>query len=194
VTIIPAGYAQANWIMGGTGLPQGAQVTLGFSIGGYAGDAADLADLCIDEWVARIKPITPASITLSSVLVKFGPDATGPSVDVSAGEVGSGGGTATAPNTAWLVHKVTALGGRAGRGRMYWPGVQESEVDSAGQLSTAFRNGAQTNMTAMLGAFTLLNAVPVVLHGEASPITTPTVITVLRVDGTAATQRRRLRG
>ena len=194
MTIVPAGFAQVNWKMGGTGLPNGAEVTLGFDVSGYAGDPDTLGALAVTQWVNEVGTITPSSIILNSVLVKFGPDLTGPSAEVSAGDPGTGGGAQTAPNTAWLVHKVTALGGRAGRGRMYWPGVQESEVDAAGNLSAAFVSGAQTNMTAMLAAFTLVDAIPVVLHGEISPITTPTPITVLRVDGRAATQRRRLRG
>jgi hypothetical protein len=47
------------------------------------------------------------------------------------------------------------------------------------------------NFLADLGTALLI---PVVLHGATSPLSTPTTILELNVDGVAATQRRRLRG
>jgi hypothetical protein len=77
---------------------------------------------------------------------------------------------------------------------MYWPGVQESEVDPSGTLSGAFVTGAQTAMDNFLADLGTALLIPVVLHGATSPLSTPTTILELNVDGVAATQRRRLRG
>lgn len=194
MALIPSGFAQINWKFTGTSCPNGAEVTLGVDISSYAGTPAAAAGDAIAAWTASIDAITPATVTLASVLVKFGPNATGPSAEVTSGNAGSGGGASTSPNVCWLVHKNTALGGRAGRGRMYWPGVQESEVDPSGALTTAFQTGAQTAMNTFLSSLATDLLIPVVLHGAASPLSAPTTITSFTVDGRAATQRRRLRG
>jgi hypothetical protein len=192
--VIPSGFAQINWKFTGTSCPNGAEVTLGVDISSFSGSPADAAGDAITAYNDNVDPIMPATVTLASVLVKFGPNATGPSAEVSSGNAGSGGGASTSPNVCWLVHKTTALGGRAGRGRMYWPGVQESEVDPSGTLSGAFVTGAQTAMDNFLGDLGTALLIPVVLHGAASPLSSPTTILELNVDGVAATQRRRLRG
>ena len=194
MALIPSGFAQINWRFTGTSCPNGAEVTLGANISSYTGSPADAASDAIAAYNDNVDGIMPGTVTLSSVLVKFGPNATGPSAEVTSGNTGSGGGVSATPNVAWLVHKSTALGGRAGRGRMYWPGVQESEVDPSGVLSGAFVSGAQTAMDAFLSDLGLALLIPVVLHGAASPLSSPTTITELTVDGRAATQRRRLRG
>lgn len=194
MALIPSGFAQINWKFAGTSAPNGAEVTLGVDISSYTGTPADAAGDAIAAYNSAVDSIMPATVTLASVLVKFGPNATGPSAEVTSGNAGSGGGASTSPNVAWLVHKNTALGGRAGRGRMYWPGVQESEVDPSGNLTTAFQTGAQTAMNNFLAALATDLLIPVVLHGAASPLSAPTTITGLTVDGRAATQRRRLRG
>ena len=194
MAVIPSGFAQINWKFTGTSAPRGAEVTLGVNISSFAGSAADAAAAAITAYNDNVDPITPATVTLASVLVKFGPNATGPSAEVPSGNAGSGGGASASPNVAWLVHKVTALGGRAGRGRMYWPGVQESEVDPSGTLSSAFVTGAQTAMDGFLADLGTALLIPVVLHSETSPLSAPTTITELTVDGVAATQRRRMRG
>lgn len=194
MAVIPSGYAQINWKFTGTSCPQGAEVTLGVDVSSFGSTAAAAASAAITAYNDNVDPIMPATVTLASVLVKFGPNATGPSAEVSSGNAGSGGGASASPNVAWLVHKTTAQGGRAGRGRMYWPGVQESEVDPSGTLSTAFVTGAQTAMDNFLADLGTALLIPVVLHGAASPLSTPTTILELNVDGVAATQRRRLRG
>jgi hypothetical protein len=194
VALIPTGYAQINWKFTGTSCPNGAEVTLGVDISSYGGTPAAAAGDAIVAYNDNIDGIMPATVTLASVLVKFGPNATGPSAESPSGNAGSGGGASTSPNVAWLVHKTTAQGGRAGRGRMYWPGVQESEVDPSGNLSTAFVTGAQTAVDGFLADLSTALLIPVVLHGAASPLSTPTTILSLEVDGVAATQRRRMRG
>jgi hypothetical protein len=194
VTVIPSGYAQANFKFGGTGAPNGAEVTLGLELAGVLQTPSGVAADLIANWVATVHTVLPGSITLDSVLVKFGPVATGPSADVAAGDTGTGGGTGTSPNVAILVHKVTPLGGRAGRGRMYIPGVQESEVDTSGNLTTPFVTGINAELATFWSTLNSDDTPPVILHNVGSPLTTPTPITDFNCDPRVATQRRRLRG
>lgn len=194
MAVIPSGFCQINYRFVGDSCPNGAEVTIGANISSFGGNAADAATAAIQAYNDNVDGVMPATVVLSSVLVKFGPNTTGPSAEVPSGNAGSGGGVSASPNVSWLVHKVTALGGRAGRGRMYWPGVQESEVDASGNLSSGFVTGAQTAMDDFLNDLGTALLIPVVLHSEDSPLTSPTTIIALTVDGLAATQRRRLRG
>jgi len=193
VVTIPNDYAQINWKLAGASCPLGAEVTMGANVSSYGGSPADAASDAIQAWINNIATVLPASVQLASVLVKFGPTATGPSAEVASGSVGTGGGVSASPQNAWLVHKVTALGGRAGRGRMYIPGVQESEVDPSGVLSSAFVTGAQAAVDDFLTDLGTALLIPAVLHGAGSPLTTPTTIIGLTVDNQVATQRRRNR-
>ena len=94
---------------------------------------------------------------------------------------------------SYLIHKSTSLGGRAGRGRFFLPGVPESLVNSNGLLTSGTATAIDSAMSDFIGEMTATGVVPVVLHAEGSPITTPTAITAFSCDAKAATQRRRLR-
>lgn len=192
--IIPTGYAQANLIFTGADAPNGAQVTMGFDIGGYGGDPQSLAEDLRDSISGGgLEDVFTASWTISGILVKFGPNLTGPSHLLSTNLVGNQV-TATAPpnvTTLWL--KNTALGGRAGRGRSYIPGVPENAVNGAGVLDSSFTSAHEGKYNDVLVAMAIQGADAVVLHAEGSPISTPTPITTVTLSGTVATQRRRLR-
>src|SRR3972149_1785273 len=118
---IPSGFGQVNYRFSGAGAPSGAEVTFGFTVPGGDDPTTAGGDL-ITAWNATDMPdLYSLSLTFEEVLVKFGPDATGPSAVTPAG--GAGGlGAAGGPQQAYLVHKHTALGGRQGRGRFYVPG------------------------------------------------------------------------
>jgi hypothetical protein len=101
----------------------------------------------------------------------------------------SGGGAA--PNLAYLVRKTTDQGGRAGRGRMYIPGLEETDVDAAGNLVGGIIATGNTVIGDMINDFST-NDVPLrLLHNN--PALTPGVITGLALQLKCATQRRRLR-
>jgi hypothetical protein len=192
--IIPSGYAQVNLRFTGADIPTGAEMTFGVNntVTGWSpeaginevGNAIGASDLP-DAW--------NTACTLSSILWKSGPNATGPSAEVSTSYVGTVTGDSDPPQTAMLIRKNTALGGRAGRGRMYQPGVPEAFVNGAGELTGT----TATIITALYADFlTILGGsdIPMVLlHAEGSPITTPTTVTSLEVDARCATQRRRNR-
>ena len=190
---IPVGYAQVNWKLSGASLPTGAETTLGLDISGASVTQEEVANLAIAGWDAEIAPWISDGFVLTSVLVKYGPDATGPSVEIGATVNGEHAGVGAPPNVAYLVQKQTASGGRAGRGRMYIPGVPEGEVTAAGVLSSTVRNGLSAGLEAFATAFEAVGCSPVVLHQPGSPLLTPTEITNFLVSPSVATQRQRLR-
>lgn len=187
---IPAGFAQVNWFFVGAALPRGAQVTLGLDVNPLD-TPADVALMAHNAVATNVVPIMSASVALLETMCKFGPDATGPSAVAGVQTVGGGSSSTVSPNVSVLVKKVTALGGRKNRGRFYWPGAIDTEVGPEGLLdSTAVGNWADA-MAALYDALIAGNTTPEVLHGDA---TAPTEVTEFILDGTVATQRRRLRG
>lgn len=192
--IIPSGYGQANLKFTGDVLPTGAEMTFGFDNQSSAFVPAFIADIVAAAFGDNnLDSVMVAGVTLSAVLIKLGPNVTGPSVEQAYAIDGTASGQSVGPNTAFLIHKNTNLGGRAGRGRMFQPGCSESAVDQDGQLNGTgavvigglwddFRDGMASADVPM-----------VLLHGEGSPISTPTPIVTLTCDSRVATQRRRNR-
>jgi len=104
---------------------------------------------------------------------------------------GGSAGLCAPPNTAYLVHKVSTLGGRPGRGRMYWPSVDTGDVNEAGVVNGPSLVVLQSAMTVLFQQLAVLFLPMVILH--TSPAIPPTVISGLVADPVVATQRRRLR-
>jgi len=191
--LIPEGFAQINAIHTGVGAPTGAQWTLGVGLEDSLFTPETLAK-AFEIWLldANLYAQLGSDVTMTAVLVKFGPNATGPSFLEAANEPGTGG-TGSSPNVAFLTHKATSLGGRAGRGRAFLPAVPESSVNSNGLLTSGVATAVSNSLQSILDSMTADSVVPVVLHSEGSPITEPTAVTAWTCDAKAATQRRRLR-
>lgn len=190
---IPTGYAQANLIFGNAAAPEGAEVTLGLDISAFGGTITEAGEAVGDAFVAEILPLLTDQVQLQGVLVKYGPDATGPSTLVPYANTGSVTTAGAPPNVAFLIHKETALGGRAGRGRMYLPGVAEAKVSVSGTLEGATKADLDGGFDDFGTALATALLTPVLLHGVGSPVSTPTPITQFTADSKVATQRRRLR-
>lgn len=106
---------------------------------------------------------------------------------------GTNSGNSCPNNTAFLVRKVTAQGGRRGRGRMYWPGVPEGDVGPTGVLTSGALNDLGTACNLLKSNLeALLSVDGLVLFHETAPFT-PTPITDLLHMPRVATQRRRMR-
>jgi hypothetical protein len=191
--LIPEGFAQINAINTGAGVPTGAQWTLGIGLEDSLFTPETLAKE-FENWLLNsgLYQSVANDVAVTSVLCKFGPNNTGPSFLEVANEPGSGG-TGGPPNTAFLVHKQTSLGGRAGRGRFFLPGVPEAVVNSNGLLTSGTATAVNNRLSDFIGEMTASGVVPVVLHNEGSPIVIPTAITAMTCDAKVATQRRRLR-
>ena len=191
---IPAGYGQVNLQFTGDVLPTGAECTFGVDLGSLPTTLEDLADAVANAYnVEQCDSDVVAGVVLSSVLVKAGPNATGPSVVLAVNIPGTASGQSVGPNTAYLLQKNTNFGGRAGRGRMYLPGCSESAVDQNGLLNgsgATVVGGHWNDFAANLATY---GTPLVLLHSSGSPLNTPTVITSITCDARVATQRRRNR-
>lgn len=190
--VIPDGYAQITYLFGGAGMPNGAATTIGVS------NTADLDLEAIntaakDAYDAGLDMLVSAFCVLTGIRVKLGPVSTGPVAEFPYNLNGSATGAQAPPNVATLVRKLTATGGRQGRGRMYVPGATEPDLDEAGRYNTSYTAVLQGHVDAFAASLATDLLIPVLFHDEAGPVTVPTEITSLQVDGLAATQRRRMR-
>jgi len=193
---IPEGFAQVNLFFSGFNVPTGAQVTFGVrlddpvlstpsSVAGKVSNALTTANL---------KAAMSNQVGINKILVKFGPNATGPSAEMGQVYIGTVAGEPVPPNTSVLVRKSTAAGGRAGSGRFFWPGIPEANVNGDGALTTAAASAWQTGMTAFLTDLNARDVPMVLLHADSSgPIDEPLEVVALSVAPKVATQRRRLR-
>lgn len=192
--IIPTGYAQANYFFTGVALPTGAQITMGYDIGEFAGTASDAAETLANLWASEdMDNFQVNGCALTKVLVKFGPNSTGPSGEYPTTVTGFEDHESVPPNTSALVRKITDSGGHAGRGRFYIPCIRENLVAESGALDTGWLAARQPNLDDWLAGQIAADLPPVVLHGEDSPLTIPSPINALVLDSRVATQRRRLR-
>lgn len=189
--IIPVSFAQVNIRFGGSGMPRGAEVTFGVDNGTTVYDAPTIAGIIGGLWVDHIKAITNVNTTCDEVLVKLGPNSTGASAVLGIGEAGTVSSGAPQPAVALLVQKQTALGGRHGRGRMYWPILGSTWMETGSVLTTAHRSTLQTAMGGILSDLATALIPMVLLHGDLS--VAPTEVIGLNVETQLATQRRRLR-
>lgn len=194
MAVIPVDFCQANLVFTGVGVPNGAEVTMGFDHSANVGDPDAVASAIGASWDDNIMVLLGDEVTHVATRVKFGPNATGPDGVETVSVTGSGSTADVMPQIAALVQKRTALGGRAGRGRMYIPGITEVMIDPGGMLNPEIRDGIQAGLEEWLDELAVLSLFPVVLHGADSPLTDPTTVTSFQVDGMVATQRRRLRG
>lgn len=107
--------------------------------------------------------------------------------------VGTGGGESLTVNTAILVRKNTASGGRKQRGRMFVPpfNTNEGDVTAAGFLDGTYLASQNDGWADFLTSLAADDVFPWLLHTD--PADAPTPITSLLVQPQVATQRRRMR-
>lgn len=192
--IIPEDYAQVNLRFTGDAIPTGAEITFGVAITGELVTPGEIAAAVGNLWdTSGVMGNLTEGVALTEVLVKNGPNATGPSAVYPLTVEGEVESPTVPANTSALVTKLTPAGGRAGRGRFYLPGVQENGVAENGQMDPTLTANIQAALTQFLTDLDTNDIAMVVLHGAGSPITTPTFVNALVVNQLMATQRRRLR-
>lgn len=190
---IPAGFAQVNYRFAGSALPTGAEVTCGLALGTFTGTPTDSANTARGAFVGSILTRLSNGISLTQTTVKWGPGDTGPTGISSVAAAGGLGTSGASPAVCYLVRKLTLDGGRAGRGKMFLPGVVEGDVGSDGAILPASAALMNTELDDFLAALIAGNLQAVLLHGPDSPYSTPSGIVDMVVDGFAGTQRRRQR-
>lgn len=193
MAVIPTGYAQVNWRFTGTSLANPAECTIGIITTGYTSDITHLAEDMYTLFRDTLLGSLASSVNLDSCTVKEGPNDLGPMAVFSDTFVGGQAGAGSSSAVSMLLHKITASGGRANRGRMYLPGCCEANVQPDGSITSTFFSALQSNVADFMAAFTDYAVVPYVLHGPDSPVTTPTQIISITADPVVATQRRRQR-
>lgn len=191
MSVIPVNFCQINYRFTGESAPNGAEVTMGADHTFFDGNVTEAAAAAAGCWVDSVLPFQCDDITLAEVMVKFGPNNTGAAGVWPVAEVGLDAGSSEAPAVSILVRKITADGGRAGRGRMYIPGVRDTRVDSGGHVDGTYAMDLGIGLVTYKDAMADADLVPVVLHGPDSPITTPSPIEFLPVQPYVGTQRRR---
>jgi len=187
---IPDGFGQAVATFSFTG-GQSNPLAMVF---GYSNTTAQTAANAADDIFGRVATafggvVFTDQVILQSIAVLQNPGSeTGLFVGTAPG--GSAGLSAP-PSVCALVHKTTTLGGRVGRGRMYWPSVDTGDINEAGVWNGASLDVLQTAMDALrTGLITDAFAMHL-LHN--SLVIPPTPVSALVADPVVATQRRRLR-
>nr|CRY96851.1 hypothetical protein [uncultured prokaryote] len=193
MVMIPSGFGQVNWRMEGIGLDGGAEVTCGFELDGITPTALGVAALLHDAWDDHIVTNLSNLQVHVSTMVKLGPTATGPSAVVAGSQAGSDSSAPLPGGNAYLVVKTTDFGGRAGRGRMFVPGLTEAGTGPGNFINETKLAEIVSDWNDMYAEMVGANLNPVVLHGENSPLSTPTAITSFDPQNRVATQRRRTR-
>lgn len=206
---IPEFFYQATIEMIGTALPNGAAWTFGGAniATTTAEDVANRVAVAISS--STLMSNFSSSVEISAVLIKLGPDETGPSFYRVTGIPGSLGSAAVPPAVSALVVKSTDAGGRRGRGRFFLPGLLETEVTQAGVIDGARRSAINTDLAALLTLLDTDDLPMVLLHdrstewvlvdGQPRRIPTggappaPDIVNQLSVQASAGTQRRRQR-
>lgn len=193
--IIPPGYGQVNFKIRLTGDQQDMMTTMGFAfdeivVADLQGIIDDLSETFLPYWVAGIG--SAYSYVGCDAYINFGGDRLVFSSVAGAGP-GTGGANSVPQNCAYLVKKITAAGGRTGRGRMYVPGVPDAVVENNGAISSATLSGMNGSLPTWLSNMNGVTGIDqcVLLHSLVGDV--PNDIIGLQLDPFIATQRRRLR-
>jgi hypothetical protein len=194
---VPEQYAEIVYKLLLVGDAELMLTTLGVSLSAIDTFDAASVDAINDAFVANIMPLLSPDIAYQGLDVQVGPDSAGPQFTQANIVLGSNVGSSLPPNTAGLIQKRTALGGRRNRGRNYIPGVPVSDVNQAGVWGTGIQAQWQTaanNWLAQTAAISSVDEV-VIFHSTPplAPGLLPTPVTSMVVPGKVATQRRRLR-
>nr|CRY96703.1 hypothetical protein [uncultured prokaryote] len=198
--VIPEEYAEASIELRNDGDPDAWYITFGVGLGAAGVDVTPAAEAIYGAFSDNLK----ADLGDDTAIVACHLRAAQPTGDpITYSFFGTDSGTSSGDrlpqNCALLVTKVTGLGGRKGRGRMFVPNViPVTGCNEVGVLDSTFRSAIQADFDGFLtdvDAITTPFACELVLlhndYGVDTPA--PTHITRLQVETTIATQRRRLR-
>lgn len=191
---IPESHGEAAMLFGSPD-PDGSSPEMTFGVHFEATPDVGTAQYIFDTFVSSGCMSTMSSDwSLLGVRLRTGAaSGVGPTFLYTSFQAGGEAGQAIFAQCAVLVRKTTNLGGRKGRGRMYFPGLHSTHVDSGGTISSGTLTTLQTAFETF--ANDLLDSPEidrlVLLHSAGGPA--PTTIQALTVEGSLATQRRRAR-
>ena len=195
--VIPANFA--NFILTitntGAGLSSRNSVAFGFDLtaGLTQGDVGRIANLLRDG----LTPMYDNAWILGPTHAVEGTGAAPLVWDDTGTEAGIAGASVySPPSVSYVVSKRTNIGGRAFRGRMYLPGVQEGDVDEAGIIAGARVNTTQATLDALKVALLADPAIDqlVLFHDDTTPgALAPTTIQSYLVRNVVGNMRPRQR-
>ena len=193
-TLIPPGFAAFAEEIIHAGSGRSAFVTGGVDVSSFGGDSEAAANAVHGSFGAW-QPELTSNANFHGATLRIGQDG-GDSVvadSTSAPIVGTLAGAVQSANSAVLVSKQTALGGRKGRGRWFFPwGVTENNVDPLGVIDAEHVAGLQTAANNLLASFISNECPLVILHSDVVGAPAPTLVTSLSVQALIGSQRRRL--
>lgn len=162
---------------------------------GFTIDPQTVVDEAADAYGDVIVPLMTDEWNLLSTTL-YVPSGTGTLPYTNNGGRTGATGTPVPAAVALLCTKQTNIGGRRGRGRMFIPGVSQTQVNADGVVASGFLATARANVETLRTRLVALDAsVQPVVHTRASgglPAGN-TLITKLWVEAEVATQRRRQR-
>lgn len=192
--LIPPGFAAFSEEIIHAGSGRSAFVTGGVDVSSFAGDFQEAANAVHGAFGAWQGNLTSNASFIAAHL-RVGQDGGDPVVvdSNSAPIVGTLAGAVQSANSAVLVTKQTALGGRKGRGRWFFPwAVTENNVDPLGVIDAEHVAGLQTTATNTLASFVTNGCDLVLLHADVVGAPAPTPVTSLSISALIGSQRRRL--
>lgn len=191
---IPPGFAEAWYRFTVVGDSEPMFCSLGVNLAVGITPDTTTANNILGAGAANLRALLSSATTWDGGHVIFGADGGDNRVDSTLAPVtGTSGATPLPPNCAMLIRKMTVLGGRRNRGRLFVPGISNTGVSNAGVIAPATLSAYQTSATAWMAALVATaEVVDLSLFHDTAPFT-PTNITALVCQGRLATQRRRLR-
>lgn len=189
---IPEGFSSVLVRIALTGDSDEMAVTFGMELtSGYDQSSADVTSATVSDW---IRSLLNSSYSYNGIVVTAQLAGDDPVIFESSTDAGAGlgAGNCVPQNTAYLLRKRTALGGRRNRGRMFVPGVPEAAVSNAGELTAPTVSDINDVNDVFLASLATFLTPMVILHRN-DPFLPPTEVTALICQSTVATQRRRLR-
>jgi len=162
----------------------------------FADDLQNLAANTFDDYID-----TNAKLMRTTTLKGNGTTAFTVGTSTAAPRQGTNPMSSVPPNTALLVQKRTALGGRKGRGRVYLPWMlNEANVDEIGAVNQAYITPTQAMMDTYYAGYAGQMVIANRLYDlpwsnparKLLAVTKGALVTKLVVSPIAATQRRRM--
>ncbi len=190
---VPVGYAAALIPLRHTLQTRSAAITFGIDVRSTTISDTALCNAVQAAFTSTLGTVLDSNVTVGPTQLSVG-QSDGTSI-ATVGDNSSAGGaaqTSVPPSVAVLIQKLSATGGKRGRGRLYVPWLlATSVVDEGGAIAGATVTNLQTKATAFRTAIIAIagGSAIVILHQSGSA--TPAIVTSLRVDPRIATQRRR---
>lgn len=193
--LIPVGFMQVTVIMRGPSATKNSTWSLGFDPTTLGGVPAMLGTINSTIQITG-NPCDEASMVVGWQYLGLDAtymDDTGPLLfSVRNTVTGTKSGAPLPVNCAFLISKGTARGGRAGRGRIFFPPalIGESGIDGNGIIDSGALPIIQAYWTDWLDDLEAGGAPPYLFHDS---VGAPDVITAMTLQAQLATQRRRMR-